>query len=440
MMLEDGRRARRLAEKSSQGWGRKKAAPPISAPAEPTIDSAAASESDPLAALLGVAADVTPTPIAAGLSADHQIAEPVAFEFAPTPAAEPTFTDLVSVITPDSTPNTGFPTEPFTAAAIAPESTPTAILPAADLGTAVSHDEAHDATMSIPVQNSAQDFPEFGGQELAVMPTTALAVLDEPAAPTAALAIPEDPPVKKPRPKQRVSIVGVLGEVFITAGVLVLAFLGWQVWLNDIIVGNEQQQVAEELSGSWDKGEGSAPAPVDRPDPGEPLVVAAPGNAVQFATLIVPRFGPQWEKPVAEGVGVHDVLTDGIGHYPGTQMPGEIGNAAFAAHRTGWGAPFGDIGNFQVGDSIYLETADGWYRYVFRSFEYVMPTGVDVLSPVPQAPDAAAADRIITLTSCNPKTTAAERIIAYGVYDTWYPRAGGPPAEIAPTVAAATAG
>lgn len=440
MMLEDGRRARRLAEKSSQGWGRKKAAPPIGAPEEPTIGTTAQAESDPLAALLGVAGDVTPTPIAAGLTSDHQVAEPVAFESTPTRAAEPTFTDLVSVITPDTAPTVGFPTEPTTSAAIAPESTPTAILPAADLGTAVSHDEAHDATMSIPVQNSAQDFPEFGGQALAVMPTTALAVLDEPAAPTAALAIPEETPVKKPRPKQRVSVVGVLGEVFITAGVLVLAFLGWQVWLNDIIVGNEQQQVAEELSGSWDKGEGTAPAPVDRPDPGDPLVVAAPSNAVQFATLIVPRFGPQWEKPVAEGVGIHDVLNNGIGHYPGTQMPGEIGNAAFAAHRTGWGAPFGDIGNFQVGDSIYLETADGWYRYVFRSFEYVMPTGVDVLSPVPQAPDAAAGDRIITLTSCNPKTTAAERIIAYGVYDTWYPRAGGPPAEIAPTVAAATAG
>lgn len=315
MMLEDGRRARRLAEKSSQGWGRKKTTPPITAPSDQTIGTATA-ESDPLAALLGVTADVTPTPIAADLTSEHQIAEPIAFDFAPVPAtAEPTFTDLVSTITPDATPALAFPAEPSTAP-LASEPAPTAILPTADLETGDLpttdlHDEAHDATMAIPVQNSAQDFPEFTGQALAVVPPTGLAILDEPAAPTAALAIPEEAPVKKPRPKQRVSVVGVLGEVFITAGVLVLAFLGWQVWLNDIIVGNEQQQVAEELSGSWDKGEGTAPAPIDRPDPGPPMVVAAPGNAVQFATLIVPRFGPQWEKPVAEGVGVHDVLNNG---------------------------------------------------------------------------------------------------------------------------------
>ena len=397
MMLEDGRRARRLAEKRSQGWGRKKADPAISAPADLPAGNVDLVESEPFAGLFEAPAAAVP-------------AEAAAPTFA-VESSEPTFTDLVRVVTPDASP---------------PVVSPLA-------------DEAHDATVALPIQNQTVAFPEVGSKSLDSVPTTALALLDEPAAPTSALAVQEEP-APKPRPKQRVSIVGVFGEIFITAGVLVLAFLGWQVWLNDIIVGNEQQQQAEVLSESWDRGEGTAPAPIDRPDPGEPLVVAAPANAVDFATLIVPRFGVDWEKPVAEGVGLHDVLNSGIGHYPGTQMPGEVGNAAFAAHRTGWGAPFGDIGNLQIGDSIYLETADGWYRYVFRSFEYVMPTGVDVLSPVPQVPEAAAGDRIITLTSCNPKTTAAERIIAYGVYDTWYPRDGGPPPEIAPVVATATVG
>lgn len=241
------------------------------------------------------------------------------------------------------------------------------------------------------------------------------------------------------RRQQRVSIVGVAGELFITAGVVVLLFLGWQVWLNDIIVGGDQQNQAAELSQSWEKGSGtssSTPAPPERPDPGAPIVDVAPGNAERFANLIIPRFGSDWSRPVAEGVGVTDVLADGIGHYPGTQMPGDVGNAAFAAHRTGWGAPFGDIANFQVGDSIYVETQAGWYRYVVRSLEYVMPTGVGVLDPVPQVAGASPTDRLITLTSCNPKLTAAERIIVYGVYDTWYPRDGGAPPEIAGVVTA----
>lgn len=236
--------------------------------------------------------------------------------------------------------------------------------------------------------------------------------------------------------RARTSIVGVMGEVFITAGVFVMLFLGWQLWLNDIVEGVEQQTAAVEQSQQWDRGESSAPAPVDRPDPGEPIVIAEPENAVRFANLIVPRFGADYSRPIAEGVGVKDVLNQGIGHYPGTQMPGAIGNVALAGHRTGWGAPLGDIANLQVGDSIYLETEDGWYRYEFRSLEYVMPSGIGVLSPVPQSEGATAGDRILTVTSCNPKLTAAERIITYSVFDTWYPRAGGPPPELAPAAQA----
>lgn len=238
------------------------------------------------------------------------------------------------------------------------------------------------------------------------------------------------------------SIVGVLGELLITAGVFVLLFLGWQVWLNDLIVGNEQNNQAAELSQTWEKGVGAtpaAPAPVERADPGEPLVATAPdGEDIAFATMIIPRFGADWTRQVATGVSIEGSLTEGVGHYTGTAMPGGVGNAAFAAHRTGWGQPFGDIGNFQVGDHIYLETEAGWYQYSVRSLEYVMPTGVDVIDPVPQFPGATPTDRLITLTSCNPKLTAAERIIVYGVYDTWYPRAGGAPTEIA-TVAQASA-
>ena len=237
--------------------------------------------------------------------------------------------------------------------------------------------------------------------------------------------------------RKRVTLVGVLGEVLITGGVLVLLFLGWQVWLNDIVVGGQQENQAVEQSKTWERGEAVAPAPVDRPDPGDPIIMAsAPQDDVQFANLIVPRFGDGWTRPILGGIAVNGALADGIGHYPDTALPGEIGNFALAGHRTGWGAPLADIGNLTVGDSIYIETEEGWYRYVFRTFAYVMPTGVDVLEAVPENPGLAPTDRIITLTSCNPKLTAAERIIAYGVYDTWYPRDGGPPPELSPLIQA----
>jgi sortase A len=242
------------------------------------------------------------------------------------------------------------------------------------------------------------------------------------------------------RPRRPISVIGVVGELFITAGALVLLFLGWQLWLNDLIVGSEQNAKAAVLSETWSRGFAAPPAAPTRSDPGPPTVGVAPANTVRFGTLMVPRFGSEYHREIAEGVGVDDVLKTGIGHYPGTQMPGDVGNVALAAHRDGWGAGFSGIVNLRVGDSIYLETRAGWYKYLFRSMEYVYPSAVEVLAPVPTLPDKSPTDRILTLTSCNPEFTAAERVIAYGVYDTWYPRAGGPPAEIAALVSAAAAG
>jgi len=269
-------------------------------------------------------------------------------------------------------------------------------------------------------------------------------------------ATPESAPAELRRPRrQKATVLGVLGELCITGGVVVLLFLGWQVWLNDLIVGAEQTSAANALAEQWDNQAAASatasptpdateapdetpaapPAPVD---PGEPVVAAPPAASVSFANLIIPRLGADYRRPIAEGIG-SNVLNNrktGVGHYPQTQMPGAVGNFAVAAHRTTYGAGFHDINTLLVGDSIYVETADGWYKYVYRGTEYVRPTGVGVLDPVPQVAGVASTDRVITMTSCHPYYSSAERIIAYGVFETWYPRAGGPPAEIAPLVQA----
>lgn len=239
------------------------------------------------------------------------------------------------------------------------------------------------------------------------------------------------------RPRRRVSVIGVLGELLITAGVLVLAFLGWQIWLGDIIVGNQLDGEASEQSQEWDAGFEDVP-PVEVPDPQEPVTPVEPvvfrgnpANAERFANLIIPRFGSRYNRPIAEGIGTTDVLNVGnIGHYPTTQMPGERGNFALASHRSSGGGNFHDLHELEVGDHIYVETKDGWYLYVFRNIEYVAPTGVGVLNPVPQVDGPAGDERYITMTTCNPFFSVAERLIAYGVFETFFPRSGGVPAEI----------
>lgn len=229
--------------------------------------------------------------------------------------------------------------------------------------------------------------------------------------------------------------MGIIGELFITAGVLVFLFLGWQLWLNDIIVGDEQNQAAADLAKSWDSGDFSLNREPTKTDYGTPAITAAPEANATFAVMYAPRFGSDWAREVAEGIGVHDVLnTRRIGHYPQTQLPGQLGNVALAAHRLTYGAPFRDIDQLRLGDKLYLKTKDGYYTYSFRNLEYVSPHGVGVLEPVPQHPGVSATDRILTIMSCNPKFSVAERLVAYAVFDSWQPISAGPPAEIAALV------
>ena len=256
---------------------------------------------------------------------------------------------------------------------------------------------------------------------------------------------PPDQP-RTPRRRKRVTVVGVLGELLVTAGVLVLLFLGWQLWFNDIVVGAQQQTAADQLAEEWEQQYeevfgGATAAPVSdtvRPSKEDPVVADVPQRGAAFATLMVPRFGKDYARVIGEGVGnpVLNSTSLGIGHYTGTQMPGEVGNFAVAAHRKAYGGAFEHLNSLRVGDPIFIETADGWYEYSYRSTEYVPPTGIDVLAPVPQDTQAEPGDRILTLTTCNPLFSTAERLIAYATFEGWYPREGGAPADIAETVQA----
>jgi sortase A len=250
--------------------------------------------------------------------------------------------------------------------------------------------------------------------------------------------------VSAPKRRRRigvVGVVGVLGELLITAGVLVFLFLGWQLWLNDLIVGADQNRAGASLAQRWETSAPNHTHSTGAPTPpiasfGDPVVAIAPGDATKFAVLYVPRFGADYARSISEGVEAARVLDrNGIGHYPGTQMPGQIGNFAVAAHRTTYGAPFKPLATLRVGDKIYVQTPDGYYTYDFRGLEYVRPTGVGVLDPVPQLAGVAPTDRILTMTSCNPMFSAAERIVAYASLESWQPTSAGPPAAISSTAA-----
>ena len=119
-----------------------------------------------------------------------------------------------------------------------------------------------------------------------------------------------------------------------------------------------------------------------------------------MALIEIPKIGVN--KAVVNGVGVPD-LKKGPGHYPGTPLPGEAGNAAIAGHRTTYGAPFNRIDELKPGDQIFVVTRAGRFRYQVDTSIVVKPTEVAVLNPT--------ADNRLTLTTCNPKYSARQRLI-----------------------------
>ena len=109
------------------------------------------------------------------------------------------------------------------------------------------------------------------------------------------------------------------------------------------------------------------------------------------AVLRIPKIG--LEVPVLEG---DDALTlnRGVGHIPGTAMPGTVGNIGVAGHRDGF---FRGLKDVAVGDVIEMQRgADGERpeRYVVRKISIVLPSDTTLLK--------ASSDSELTLVTCYP--------------------------------------
>jgi sortase A len=213
-------------------------------------------------------------------------------------------------------------------------------------------------------------------------------------------------------------VSGVAGDLLVTAGVLLLLFVGWQLWWTDVTANREQSVTVHELTREF------ARAPAPGPATERPAVVPF-GRA--FALLRIPRFGPHWVRPVLEGTD-HDILGQGVGHYHGTAMPGGLGNVALAGHRTTYGRPFHDIDTLRPGDLVVVETRSAYSVYAVQRHVIVAPTEVGVIAAVPQHPGVPPTERWLTLTACHPKYSAAQRYVVFAKLVGTYPHDKGLPA------------
>jgi sortase A len=209
-------------------------------------------------------------------------------------------------------------------------------------------------------------------------------------------------------------VLGAVGRVLITGGVLILLFVAYQLWGTGIRTAQSQNDLEDDFEAVLEEADPAATSTTSTSTTStstaststtttEPQTVPAlepvpEGEAT--ARIVIPAIGV--DKIVVEGVSLTD-LKKGPGHFPQTPLPGQEGNSAIAGHRTTYGAPFNRLDELEPGDEVTVTTVQGEFTYEVTETQIVSPTQVEVLEDK--------GDNRLTLTACHPKYSARQRIV-----------------------------
>ncbi len=223
----------------------------------------------------------------------------------------------------------------------------------------------------------------------------------------------------------------MVGRALVTAGLLMLGFVGYQLWGTGLSTAAAQadlkaQFAASLQTSSMEVAVVTTEVPVtsvtttSAPNSDSSTTTLAPEPAGPTTTEVERQMVPEFSSGdvvgqlvipsidvdffVVSGVGVEE-LRLGPGHFTDTPLPGQLGNSAIAGHRTTYGQPFHDLDQLAAGDDIVITTAFGTYTYEVRDLKVVEPTDYGVVSTTD--PNIAT----LTLTTCHPKWSAAQRLI-----------------------------
>ena len=210
--------------------------------------------------------------------------------------------------------------------------------------------------------------------------------------------------------------IAAIGRTLVTLGLLILLFVTYELWGTGIFTARAQSDLErkfdKQLAEIHDDPTLSVPTtPTTATRPGRPTTststtinpaaLVAPPEGAPIGKIDIPKINVHWV--FVEGTHLND-LDDGPGHYPGTPLPGQIGNAAIAGHRTTHGAPFYRLNELTKGDRIKITTLAGTFIYAVAGDPFaVQPTDYFVVANTP--------DTELTLTTCHPRYSAEQRLI-----------------------------
>ena len=228
----------------------------------------------------------------------------------------------------------------------------------------------------------------------------------------------------------RAAVRGV-GQTLITAGLVLLLFVVYEVFVSNVSADVAQHTVAKQYTHEVAQGHDPLRAQDRLELPAGKQQILPIGKG--FANLYIPRLGKDYAETIIEGTRESDLLK-GPGHYqkPYTAIPGQIGNFSIAGHRVGKGEPFLHLDLLRPGDAVVVQTATNWYVYrvlgnvatgnlasadsqgvVGR--EIVQPSRTEVIAPVPGHPGRTPTRALMTMTTCTPKYTAEKRMIVHAL-------------------------
>ena len=142
--------------------------------------------------------------------------------------------------------------------------------------------------------------------------------------------------------------------------------------------------------------------PLTLPTPQPPPDPDSPDPGMELGTIEIPKIGIKhslWE-------GVSELTLDrGPGHWPGTALPGELGNVVIGGHRVSHDRPFRDIDQLVPGDEIVLTFGGVRHSYLVTSAQVVTPNDVWIINQTMA--------HTATLFACHPPGSTRERYIVF---------------------------
>lgn len=124
---------------------------------------------------------------------------------------------------------------------------------------------------------------------------------------------------------------------------------------------------------------------------------------IEMGTISIPAIGV--EMTMYEGIRL-STLDRGPGHWPGTALPGQIGNVVVGGHRVSKHRVFRNVDQLVAGDEIIFNDENGEHIYLVNRIEIVKPTDVWIINPTETA--------TVTLFACHPPGSTAQRIVVFG--------------------------